>query len=313
VKSGKSLRRLLSAAAAIVVGGIASIGLIAPAPAAAASLPDLQVSVVVTPTKATYAVGDAVTTTFVVKNAGTVAAKNARLEGGDEDGVTRTTDPPDQPFDLAPGATTSVPWTGTIDQAAFTQGFASGGFSFTNDAGEANPADNTGRFHILVPGGKGTLTGKVFIDLEGNFDSSQPGLAGAKVTITDGGGKVAGTATTDSTGHYTITNVPAGDYALAIADWKIEGEDGPTTNIQVMADQVSDTFIALVPGSHTTPSPTATATGGATTSSSGGVPALPVTGTRTGLIFAVGAGVLLLGAVAVIVGRRRRNRFVAPD
>jgi LPXTG-motif cell wall-anchored protein len=309
VKSGKSLKRLLAAATAIVACGIASVGLIPPAAAAAASLPDLQVSVVVTPAKATYAVGDVVTTTFVVKNAGTVAATNARLEGGDEDGITRTANQPDQPFDLAPGATKSLPWAGTIDQNALTLGYAFGGFSFTNDAGEANPADNLGRFQLPVPGGKGTVTGKVFVDTKGTFDSNQPGLAGAKVTIAGGDGKVAGTATTDGTGHFRIADVQAGTYALAVANWKIEGADGPTTAIQVKAGEVSDTFIALVPGSHTTPSPTVTATGTTGTT----VPALPVTGTRTGLMFGIGAGVLLIGAVAIVVGRRRRNRFVAPD
>jgi len=38
---------------------------------AAASGPDLRVRIDVTPAKATYAVGDAITTTFVVTNAGT--------------------------------------------------------------------------------------------------------------------------------------------------------------------------------------------------------------------------------------------------
>jgi len=55
----------------VIAGGVASVGLVAPTPAAAASGPDLQVRIDVTPAKATYAVGDAITTTFVVTNAGT--------------------------------------------------------------------------------------------------------------------------------------------------------------------------------------------------------------------------------------------------
>jgi len=94
---------------------------------------------------------------------------------------------------------------------ALTLGYAFGGFSFTNDAGEANPADNLRRFQLPVPGGKGTVTGKVFVDTKGTFDSNQPGLAGAKVTIAGGDGKVAGTATTDGTatsGSPTVQAAP---------------------------------------------------------------------------------------------------------
>lgn len=304
MKSGKSFKRLVSATAGVVVGGIASVGPAAPAPAAAASLPDLQVTVVVTPAKATYAVGDAVTTTFVVKNVGTATAKNARIFGGDEDGLTRATDPPTDTFDLVPGETHSVAWAGTIDQAAFVQGFVSGLWFFNNDAGEAKQGDNFGRIHIPVPGGKGTMTGKVFVDVKGSHDTSQPGLAGAKLTVTDSEAHLAVTATTDSTGRYTITGLQAGDYVLTVANWKIEGDD--LLHGQVKAGEVIDTSVALVPGSQTSPTPTCTP-------SSSAAPALPVTGGRTGLMFAIGAGVVLLGGAAVVVGRRRRNRFVAPD
>ena len=306
MKSGTSLRRMLCAVAAVVVGGIASVGVTPAAHAAAAPLPDLQVSVAVTPQKATYAVGDVIVTTFVVKNAGTLTATNVRpgfggLGGHNELGITRMTPAPDQPFDLGPGATKSLPWTGTINHDAFAQGQAYGGGSFTNDAGEANQADNGGSFLLAVPGGKGTLAGKVLIDSTGK--PNPPALPGAAITVTGNDNKITFTATSDSAGHYSIAGMPTGPYTMAVAGWTIVPDDD---FVWVVADKVNNGTIFLEEDSHTTPRPTGTATGG-------GVPALPVTGSRTGLMFAVGAGVLAVGAVAVVIGRRRRNRFVTPD
>ena len=300
MKSGISLRRLLSTAAAVVVGGIAPVGLTPSAHAAPAPLPDVQLRIVVTPQKPTYAVGDAITTTFVVKNAGTVTATNVRpiaqAGGGCGDlGVTRTTGEPDQPFDLAPGATKSLPWAGTIDERALEFGTATGDCSFTNDAGEANAKDNYAAFELRVPGGTTTMRGKVVI--EPPFTTDQPGVAGAKITVIDRDGKIVGRATSDSAGQYSIAKVPVGNVTVTVADWTVMPQ---SDQYYLNSTVVGVANIYLVAGSHKT-------------ATAGAVPALPVTGSRTGLMFAVGAGVLLVGAVAVLVGRRRRNRFVAPD
>ncbi|GAA3246410.1 carboxypeptidase regulatory-like domain-containing protein [Dactylosporangium siamense] len=306
MNSAHPFRRLLLSAAAVVAGGIASVGLVGPSPAVAAALPDLRVTIIVAPVKATYAVGDAITTTFTIVNVGAATAKNARIQGGSEKGVDRKTDPPSDQFDLAPGSSRSIVWAGTVDQAAAKQGFANGGWSVTNDAGEANPDDNTGKFHIDVPGASGVLSGKVFVDVKGDFDNSQPGLAGVTVTVTDTAGKTAGTAKTGTDGTFTMT-LPAGVYLLSVAGWKIEGENSP--NAQVLGDQTARLFLPLVPGGHQA-EPTHTA---APAPSSSSVPGLPVTGSQTGLTLIAGATVIVVGAVAFFAGRRRRRRFVLPD
>jgi LPXTG-motif cell wall-anchored protein len=325
VSPHNSARRLLLSVAVIIAGGMASVGLTAPTSAAAASGPELKVSVVVTPSKATYAVGDAITTTFVVTNTGTAIATNVRLFGGDEDGVDRATAPPADQFDLAPGESHSVPWAGTINQFAAIAGFASGGWSFTDDEGQAPPNDVIGAYSILVPGMTGTLNGKIFIDVKGNFDSTQPGLAGVTVTATQQGGTLVASATTDHNGQFSMLNLPAGVYELRVLSWEIKGADANSgTSAQVKGGEVSEVEVPIVPGSGTsTPTPTASPTtsptaaatgaGSASASASSSVRALPVTGSPTGLMAAIGAGLLLVGVAAVVVGRRRRDRVSRTD
>ncbi|GAA1576160.1 hypothetical protein GCM10009827_117520 [Dactylosporangium maewongense] len=305
MSSAHPLRRLLLSTAALVAGGIASVALVAPSPAMAASLPDLRVTIAVAPVKATYAVGDAITTTFTVVNAGTATAKNARIEGGNEEGVDRKTDEPSDQFDLAPGESRSIAWAGTIDQAAAVDGSAHGGWSFTNDAGEANPADNMGTFRVDVPGSTGVLSGKVYVDVKGDHDSTQPGLAGVTLTVTDSKGKTAGTVKTGTDGAFTMT-LPAGVYVLSVAGWQVEGEN--SANAKVLGGQTADLALPLLPGGNQ-PEPSRTATPAPSSSA----PGLPVTGSKTGPTLLVGAAVIAIGAVAFFVGRRRRRRFVLPD
>lgn len=223
MRPGNSAKRLVLSAAVIIASGVASVGLTAPAPAAAATGPDLQVGVVVTPAKTTYAVGDAITTTFVVTNTGTDVATNVRISGGAEEGVDRATGSPADQFNLAPGESHSVPWAGTLNEGAAILGYAFGGWSFTDDQGQ----DVQGQYRIApVPGLTGTLIGKVFIDFKGNEDATQPGLAGVTVTATnvDTGGLV-GPVTTDIAGQFSVPNVPAGNYEVRVAGWTIENAD----------------------------------------------------------------------------------------
>src|SRR5690348_2836690 len=118
-----AVRRLLAAAA--VAGGVVSVSLAAPTPAVAATLPDLKVTAAVTPAKATYAVGDVITTTFTVTNVGKAKATDIQMDGGDEEGLTRS-DSPKGGFDLAPGESHDVPWSATVNQDAGNRGSAGG-------------------------------------------------------------------------------------------------------------------------------------------------------------------------------------------
>ncbi|GID94665.1 LPXTG cell wall anchor domain-containing protein [Amorphoplanes digitatis] len=322
MNSGQHLRRYMTSATAILVGGIVSAALIGPSPAAAADLPDLQVTIAVTPAKATYAVGDAVTTTFTIKNVGGATAVNARIEGGDEDGLDRRTDPPSAHQDLAPGQSFSIDWAGTIDQSASVAGRASGSWAATNDAGEANPGDNTGRFNIAVPGVTGVLHVKVYVDINGQSDDTQPGLVGATIVIQDDGRtKTVATVTTGAGGYFSAT-LPAGDYWLTAPGWKLKGSEY-AGHVQVKGGRTSEATLPLVAGSNSgggtqttapaDPIPAASSSSPAAPGGTGGgESALPVTGVGAGPAILAGAAAILVGAAVVFVARRRRNRFVLP-
>ncbi len=257
MRSGDSVKRLVLSVAFVIAGGVASVGLTAPTPAAAATGPQLQVNVVVTPSKATYAVGDAITTTFVITNTGTATATNVRLFGGDEDGVDRATNPPTDQFDLAPGASHSVPWAGTLNQGAAVLGYAVGGWSFIDDQSQTPPAGVLGTYRIApVPGLTGTLSGNVFIDLQGNLDSTQPGLAGVTVTATNVDTHLVASATTDNAGQFSMPNLPAGTYEMRVVGWTIENADasnGEQAPVYGGSHGTGPTSIPISPGGAYTP------------------------------------------------------------
>lgn len=315
--SGLPVRRFLLSVTALAVG-FASAGVLAPGPAAAAGLPDLRMTITTTPDKASYAVGDAVTTVFTVVNAGTVAAVGAHIDGGDEEGIDRAAGGvPRDPFDLAAGASHSFTWAGTINHNAFLGGAAHGVWTITNDAGEASPADNIARYRIAVPGAVGDISVKAFVDVKGNQDSSQPGQGGVTVDVTDSTGKKVASASTDSTGQVRFKALPAGTYVLTPVDWQLEGDKPASTDVR--GDGTADVGLALLP-KHGTASPSVSATA----TSPAGVPtqpspsasttgALAITGSSSGPTFLAGAAVLVLGAVALIAARRRRRRFVVPE
>lgn len=329
MKRGLPVRRLLAAATA-VAGGFAVAGLFA-APASAAALPDLKVTVEVTPAKPSYAVGDAITTTFVITNVGDATAKAVKDVGGDESGVTRSGYLGDSftPFDLAPGETHRVNWSGVVSKGGFQVGHASGAWEFGNDAGEANRADNIGRFLISVPGGLGTLTAKAFVDTEGTYDSSQPGLPGVGVFVTDPDGTPVAKGTTNATGWVTFTGLAAQDYRIGVTGWKLRGDNPVSVLTQVQAGKTATNDLALLPGSGPSASASpsassATPSPATTTSGAGAVPGspspsasaasgtgLPVTGSSAAPLFGIGAVIMVAGAVVLASFRRRRRRFVA--
>jgi LPXTG-motif cell wall-anchored protein len=315
--SGHYLGRLMTSAAAILIGGIASATLIAPSPAAAADLPDLQLSIAVTPARATYAVGDAITTSFTVKNVGGATAVNARITGGHEDGMDRKSDPPSAHHDLKPGESMRIDWAGTINKYAAVGGHAGGPWTVGNDAGEANEADNTARWSIAVPGSTGVLRVKVFVDVKADYDQTQPGLAGATIIIRDEEKtKTVGTVKTGADGYFTTT-LPAGTYWLTATGWKLRGDEY-AGHVQVMGGQTSNASLPLLAGGNNpvgstpVPSTTAVAVGGTPGGTGGGGPVLAVTGASAGPTILVGAAVILVGAAALFMARRRRNRFVLP-
>ena len=64
----------------------------------------------------------------------------------------------------------------------------------------------------------GTVSGTVYLDAKGSgtLDSSDPVLAGWKVTLHSDGGQIAdGSVTTDASGHFSFANLPASSYTLS--------------------------------------------------------------------------------------------------
>jgi hypothetical protein len=170
------------------------------------------------------------------------------------------------PFDLAPGESHSVGWNGVVNEGGFELGHASGAWEFGNDAGEANPADNIGRFRISVPGGLGTLTAKVFVDNKGTYDGDQPGLPGAEVFVTDPDGTPVATGKTNATGWVTFTSLAAQDYRIGVTGWTLRGDDPVSVLTQVMATETATDYLALLPGSGPSPSGSVSASASATAS-----------------------------------------------
>ena len=69
--------------------------------------------------------------------------------------------------------------------------------------------------------GTGTISAVFFEDLNNNKqqDPSEPGVAGIELTLFDAtANKKMGTTTTDSSGRYTFSNLPAGNYYLKIGE-----------------------------------------------------------------------------------------------
>jgi LPXTG-motif cell wall-anchored protein len=317
--SGRSVRRSLLSVSALTVG-VAAAGALVAGPAVAAGVPDLKVTISTTPAKDSYAVGDAVTTVFTITNNGTATAVNARIDGGDEEGIDRKVSAPRDPFDLAPGATHTLTWDGTINQSGFRGGSAHGVWTVADDNGDANPADNQARYRLSVPGDHGVLLVKAFVDVKHDYDSTQPGRAGIKIDLADSTGKTVASSTTDSTSQVKFTGLVPGDYVLRAEGWEIEGEN--SANAEVRGEETAEVFLPLLPtGSGPASSPTAGAsssqpaaggTGPATASSSApATTGLAFTGSNTATVFLAGAVVLLIGGVAFLATRRRRRRFVA--
>ncbi len=71
--------------------------------------------------------------------------------------------------------------------------------------------------------GANSLSGRVFVDSNGNgqYDATEPTLAGITITVTgvdpQGNPIPSQTATTDADGTYSFTNLPAGTYSIVEA------------------------------------------------------------------------------------------------
>ena len=281
MKSGILAGRFAAALTTVVAG------LFVGAPAAAAALPDLEVTAAVTPARTGYAVGETVTIAYTIRNVSNVPATGIK-SGGDYDGLTWIGDMPwSGAFDLAPGQSRVFTWDAVVDESGYRAGNARGGFEFNAAAGEANPADNLGRFHLSVPGGKGTLRLKAFVDVRGDYDARQPALAGAEVVVTQpvpGGERVA-SGTTDAQGWVSFAALAPQDYAVSVVGRKLRGADGPEDSepVQVFAGVIRTTYLPVLPVGGPTSSPSSSPSGSPSSSPSGGPTNIPTGGPSTGV------------------------------
>lgn len=112
-----------------------------------------------------------------------------------------------------------------------TAAFGAAGFTATDEDGTAlgdvtsmslrlnfslGPLDTVSLTGVFALQGGGTVSGRVYLDADGNGtqDPGEPGLAGVDVTITDSQGGIS-TVTTDANGDYARA-VPAGSTTLDI-------------------------------------------------------------------------------------------------
>ncbi|MEM9496133.1 MAG: SdrD B-like domain-containing protein [Pseudomonadota bacterium] len=88
---------------------------------------------------------------------------------------------------------------------------------FTLAEGERRDDIDAGLVREVPPAG-GTFTGRVWRDEDddGVQDGGEPGVPGVTVQLKDAAGNVLRTTTTDASGTYTFTDVPAGGYIIGV-------------------------------------------------------------------------------------------------
>ncbi|MEI2583005.1 MSCRAMM family protein [Scytonema sp. PRP1] len=109
------------------------------------------------------------------------------------------------------------------------------------------------RIQICVPTGTGTIGDTVYNDTNGNGvqDAGEPGISGRTISLTGAGpdgqfgtaDDITSTATTDNNGRYSIPNLPAGNYRVAVTNPPdgLSPTQTPPTTITLAAGQNLDT------------------------------------------------------------------------
>jgi hypothetical protein len=107
---------------------------------------------------------------------------------------------------------------------------------------DVNPADNTVTVSVPITVVRGTFTGTVYGDRDGNgVMGADEALAGLEVTVRGGRPYADYTATTDSAGRFTFPDLPRGRYEVKYAsdewwfphlDVDVDGVDDPDMSIR---------------------------------------------------------------------------------
>lgn len=133
-----------------------------------------------------------------------------------------------------------------LPAGGYTVQCAAGGYQpASQSCAVANGAATEVLFELaLVPPPLNTLAGRVVGALDG------APIAGVSVTLLDGTGTAAGTATTDENGQYTFEGLPDGDYSLR---YEADGYEPTTQTCSVNGGGVFQLVTALVVPSDPSP------------------------------------------------------------
>ncbi len=186
----------------------------------------------------TTAEGGTVVWTIVVENTGTVSTTGgvtvADTLGANHTIVSAVPAPTNGTTwelpDMVPGEMVTIVVTTTADDG-------SGGTAITNDVtvdteGDSDDTNNSSGDSVDVTEMiVGTIGDTIYHDMNGNGsqDTGEPGLQDVMVTVTDSTG-MTHTATTDSDGMYTITDLPLGTTTVAVDPMSLPEDKGNATN-----------------------------------------------------------------------------------
>jgi LPXTG-motif cell wall-anchored protein len=290
---------------------------VAPAvPAFAATAPVIDVSAHAD--RASYAVGDTVTITIEVRDTGSADATNLVLVLGDDlgsayqvaggsgwDCVGAAELHCNRPT-LAQGATSTLHITGVAKRL----GTFTSALTVTTATGPATGTTSIG-FTVTNRPGTGSLSGHVFTDVNGNgtWDPGVDKVAFLHLML------LTSTSTTvaeqdSEAGTYQFVNVPPGAYVLEGQETPLPGftETDPRIDVRVVADTDTVVDIGLPPRVPRSPGPSASPSVSVSASPSAKGGTLPVTGTPIGPMAAAGGVLVVLGALLLVLARRRRSQ-----
>ena len=148
------------------------------------------------------------------------------------------------------------------------------------------------------------ITGTVWVDADedGVRDPEESDrLGGVVLTLIDPEGNTIATTTTDDGGNYEFSSVPSGDYVIV----QDQPDSFDTTTPNEIAVSVPLTGLSEVDfGEDATPTATPTTTTVPSVTPTPSTP-LPASGSNSGLLVSWALSFVLVGAVLVLIGRRR--------
>jgi LPXTG-motif cell wall-anchored protein len=313
--------------AAMAAGAVLAFVAVGSPAQAAEETSDIRVSSSVD--KQTVRLGETLTVTVTVRNAGPATAEGVVVRSEHENCIAWTTPALSESdgYDLPVGGSKSFTRSGQVTPCGVEWGKAEA-FYFILAGNEPVNGYNFTNPRARVLGGRG-VAHFAAVDAAGG-----QGVAGVTITMydefTDPATKAA-EIRTGADGKAFLDDLTPGDYhakVTAPAGWKVEDED--QIDLRVRLGEPVSTLIRLVStgatpppggGSGTPPAepsgaPTATPAG--TTPPAGGTGGgdggdLPITGANAAAAGAAGVALLILGGLAFVLTRRRRIRFSAGD